>query len=187
MKTPLMLTLGLFMGLAACTGPVNRVDLVPLQSDLRLRASVSTVMLRAVSLPTYAAEEELSVQDGSGLITSDGAILWADAPERAATLAVTRHLNDILSATVAPDPWPFLDVPDVVAEVAVTDSLATNAGVFRLRGQFFIGGDGIDYPKIVESFDYTVQIPAEGAGGVAAAQSQALLLLAEDVARKLGR
>ncbi|MEL6641693.1 MAG: ABC-type transport auxiliary lipoprotein family protein [Pseudomonadota bacterium] len=187
MKTPALLIIGLIVGLGACTTPINRVDLVPLQSELRLRAAVSTVMLRTVSLPTYAAEEEVSVQDSSGLIFSDGDILWADEPERAATLAITRHLNDILSATVGPDPWPFVDLPDVAVEVFVSDILATNTGVFRLRGQYFIGGDRIDFPKAVQSFDYTVALPAEGVGGVAAAQSQALLQLSEDIARALAR
>ena len=187
MRFPTLLTCGLVVALAACSSPILRMDLVPVQSDLRLRALVSSVMLRTVSLPTYAAEEEVSVQNESGLIASDGEVLWADEPQRAATLAVTRHLNDILSATVGPDPWPFVDLPDVVVEVAVSDYLATNAGVFRLRGQYFIGGDRIDFPKVVRSFDYTVPIAAEGIGGVAPAQSQALLLLAEDIARSLAR
>ncbi|MEL6571515.1 MAG: ABC-type transport auxiliary lipoprotein family protein [Pseudomonadota bacterium] len=181
------LCLALISGLAACTPPINRVDLVPLQSSLQLQAAVSTVMLRTVSLPTYAAEEEVSVQDSTGLIISDGDILWADEPERAATLAVTRHLNEILTATVGPDPWPFVDLPDVAVEVFVSDILATNAGDFRLRGQYFVGGDRIDFPKKVESFDYRVPLPAEGIGGVAAAQSQVLLLLSEDIARSLAR
>ena len=187
MKTPFLLTCGLILGLAACTAPINRVDLVPLQSELRLRAAVSTIMLRTVSLPTYAAEEEVSVQGPGGLIVSDGAILWADEPERAATLAVTGHLNDILSATVGPDPWPFVDLPDVAVEVFISDILATNAGVFRMRGQYFIGGDRIDFPKTVDSFDYAIALPTEGIGGVAAAQSQALLQLSEDIARNLAR
>lgn len=187
MKASLLLTLGLFTLGAACSSPVNRVDLVPVQSELRLPALVSTVMLRTVSLPTHAAEEEVSVQDEAGLIASDGAVLWADDPQRAATLAVTRHLNDILTATVAPEPWPFVDLPDVAVEVAVSDSLATNAGVYRFRGQFFVGGDRIDFRKSVTAFDYSVPITAEGIGGVSTAQSQALLLLSEDIARALSR
>ncbi len=186
-KTHPLLWIALVSGLAACTTPINRVDLVPLQSTLRLQAAVSTVMLRTVSLPTYAAEEEVSIQDTTGLIFSDGDILWADEPERAATLAVTRHLNDILNATVGPDPWPFVDLPDVAVEVFVSDILATNTGDFRLRGQYFIGGDRIDFPKKVQNFDYSVPLPAEGVGGVAAAQSQVLLLLSEDIARSLAR
>ena len=180
------LALGL-AALAACSSPVNRVDLVPLQSELQLRAAVSSAMVRTVSLPSYAAAEEVAVQGPEGLITTDGAVLWADEPERAATLAITRHLNQILSTAVGPDPWPFIGVPDVTVEVRVEDMLARNDGNFRLRGQYFIGGDGIDYPSIVRGFDYAVPLVGEGIGGVAAAQSQALLQLSEDIAERLAR
>lgn len=186
MLRPFALTISLAL-LAACAGPINRVDLVPLQSEQRLRALVSSAMVRTISLPSYAAAEEVSVQGPDGLITSDGAILWADEPERAATLAVTRHLNTILSASVGPDPWPFIGLPDVTIEVRVEDMLARNDGVFRLRGQYFIGGDGIDFRTIVRSFDYAVPLAGAGVGGVAAAKSQALLLLSEDIAGQLGR
>lgn len=185
MKTSLLIALGL-CALAACSSPINRIDLVPLQSTLKLRAAMSSVLVRTVSLPSYAAAEEVSVQGPEGLITSDDDLLWADDPERAATLAITGHLNSILSASVGPDPWPFAGIADVAVEVRVADMLAGNDGVFHLRGQYFIGGDGVDYRRIVRSFDYAVPLPAEGAGGVAAAQSQALLTLAEDIARGLG-
>jgi uncharacterized lipoprotein YmbA len=121
------------------------------------------------------------------LITTNGDFLWADEPERAATLTITRHLNDILSATVGPDPWPFAGIPDVAIEVRVEELLAGNDGVFTLRGQYFIGGDGIDYPNQARSFAYTAQLIGEGLGGVAQAQSQVILELAEDIARALSR
>ena len=187
MIKPILLALVATAGLAACSGPINRVDLVPLQSQLNLQANVSTVIVRTVSLPSYAAAEELSIQSPEGLITSDGEILWADMPDRAATLAITRHLNEILSATVGPDPWPFSGLPDVAVEVRVQEMLAGADGVFRLRGQYFIGGDGIDYRRIVRTFSYTAPLPVEGVGGVAAAQSQVLLSLSEDIARNLAR
>lgn len=187
MFKPLLLALGLTAGLAACSSPTNRVDLLPLQSSLNLGANVGSAIVRTVSLPSYASAEEISVQSPEGLITTDGSILWADDPERAATLTITRHLNAILSASIGPDPWPFAGIPDVTIEVRVADMLAGNDGVFRLRGQYFIGGDGIDYRNIVRSFDYAVPLQAEGVGGVAAAQSQALLELSEDIARSLSR
>jgi len=186
MFRPLLLSLAA-TALVACTTPINRVDLVPLQSTKSLRANVSTAMVRTVSLPSYAAAEEVAIESPEGLITSDSALLWADDPERAATLTITRHLNDILSATVGPDPWPFVEIPDVTVEVRVADMLAGNDGQFRLRGQYFIGGDGIDYPRIVRSFSYTTALPAAGFAGVAAAQSQALLDLSEDIAGNLSR
>lgn len=173
--------------LIACSAPINRVELVPLTSTKSLRASVSSAMVRTVSLPTYAAAEEVAVESPEGLIASDDNLLWADAPERAATLAITRHLNTILSATIGPDPWPFIELPDVTIEVRVEDMLAGNNGSFRLRGQYFIGGDAIDYPRTVRSFDYAIPLAASDASSIAAAQSQALLSMSEDIAGALSR
>lgn len=186
MFKPFFLTTAL-AALVACSGPTNRVELTPLSSDLELRAAVSTAVVRSVSLPSYAAAEEISVESPEGLITTDGAVLWADDPERATTLTITRHLNEILSATVGPDPWPFAGIPDVAIEVRVEEMLAGNDGMFTLRGQYFIGGDGIDYPNRARSFAFTAPLVGEGLNGVALAQSQVTLELAEDIARALAR
>ena len=116
--------------LAACAGPANRLDMSPVQSDLSLRAQVGTIMLRDVSLPTYAAADEIAREIAPGIIGTDAEILWADEPERAVTLAMTRHLDEILNATVGPDPWPFVGLPDVAVEVRVAQMLAGADGVF---------------------------------------------------------
>ena len=187
MLKPFLFALGA-TGLIACTTtPISRVELVPLTSSQSLRANVSSAMVRTVSLPTYAAAEEVAIESPEGLITTNDTLLWADAPERAATLAITRHLNQILSATIGPDPWPFIDLPDVSIEVRVEDMLARNDGTFQLRGQYFIGGDAIDYRPIVRSFDYEIPLSVASPGGVATAQSQALLALSEDIAGSLSR
>lgn len=172
---------------AACSGPTNRLDLLPLQSDLRRNANVSSVMVRTVSLPTYAAAEEIATQSPEGFIVTEGDILWADQPDRAATLTITRHLNTILSATVGPDPWPFIDLPDAVVEVRVEEIIAGGDGLFRLRGQYFIGGDAANFRNTVQRFSYTTPLADTGFGAVAAAQSQVLLNLSEDIARTLSR
>lgn len=173
--------------LAACSGPTNRLDMSPLSSQLELRALVSSAMVRTVSLPSYAAAEELAVETVEGFITSDATVLWADEPERAVTLLVTRHLNDILGATVGPDPWPFAGLPDVAIDVRVTEMLAGADGIFRLEGQFFVGGDGIDFPNRARSFDITTPLTDEGVNAVALAQATALLALSEDIARAIAR
>ena len=179
--------------LAACSGPTNLLELPPETSTLRLRASVSSAMVRTVSLPSYAAAEEYAVESAPGVIEATSDLLWADAPDRAATLAVAGHLTDILGITVGPEPWPFVGLPDVSVDIRVARMLAGADGVFRLTGQYFVGGDGIDYPNSTRSFAYAVPLVAPGteadvtAGGVAAAQGRALRLLAEDIARGLGR
>ena len=186
MIKPLLMTAAL-TALVACSGPTNRVELTQLSSDIELRSAVSSAVVRSVSLPSYAAAEEISIESPEGLITTDGAVLWADDPERATTLTITRHLNEILNATVGPDPWPFAGIPDVAVEVRVEEMLAGNDGQFTLRGQYFVGGDGIDYPNRARSFAFNAPLVGEGLNGVALAQSQVILELAEDIAKVLAR
>ncbi len=174
--------------LTACTStPANRLDFSPVASDLKVRAFVGSVMLRTVSLPTYAAAEEIAIEVAPGIIGSDANILWADDPERAVTLAMTQQLDDILSATVGPEPWPFVGLPDVAVEVRVAQMLAGADGVFRLSGQYFVGGDGIDYRNSSHQFDLSEPLVGEGVSAIATAQARAVLRLSEDIARKLGR
>lgn len=177
----------LLAALAACSGPATRIDLAPVASSLELRALVGSAMVRTVSLPTYAAAEEISQGAEGGLIVASGDILWADDPERAVTLAVTSHLDEILNATIGPDPWPFAGLPDVSIDVRVARMLAGADGVFRLSGQYYIGGDGIDFPNRSRAFAFEVPLAGEGPGAVAAAQAQAILALSEDIARRLAR
>lgn len=179
---PLVLAL-----LAACSSPSNRLDMSPVASNLELRALVGSAMLRTVSLPTYAAAEEIAVEIAPGIIGTDADILWADDPERAVTLAMTRHLDGILNATVGPDPWPFAGLPDVSIDVRVAQMLAGADGVFRLSGQYYVGGDGIDFRNSSHRFDFAVNLEGEGTPALALAQARAILLLSEDIARKLGR
>jgi len=182
------LTLSFGLGaLIACSTPANRLDMSPVVSDLELRALVSSAMVRTVSLPTYAAAEEIAREIAPGIIGADADILWADDPERAVTLAITRHMDDILNATIGPDPWPFVGLPDVSIDIRVERMLAGADGVFRLMGQYFLGGDGIDFPNRSESFAFNIPLTGDGTDAVAMAQARAILALSEDIARKIAR
>ena len=46
--------------LAACSAPADRLALTPAPSALELRPLVRSAMVRTVSLPTYAAAEEIA-------------------------------------------------------------------------------------------------------------------------------
>lgn len=179
-----LFSLALAFVLAACGPDPVRVPLAAaVESDLRVRVPVSTVMLRDVSLPTYAAAEEIPLQDGTGVIATAEGLLWADDPERAATLALSRHLNMILSATVAPEPWPLDGIPDVTVDVRVSEALATNTGQFVLEAQFFIGGDGRPFRPNANEFRTAVPLADTTPGAVARAQAEAYRQLAEAIAR----
>lgn len=174
--------------LAACGSTVTRLDMPRVASDLNVRALVGSVMVRTVSLPTYAATEEIALETAPGVITSNGKLLAADDPERSVTLTLTRQLDDILDATVGPDPWPFTGLPDVSVDVRVSDMLGSAVdGTYRMSGQYFIGGDGVDFRDSSTTFNFVVPMASPDIPGAIAAQGAAVALLAEDIARRLGR
>ncbi len=176
-----------FVALAACSPPIDRLALSPLPSSLELRPLVGSAMVRTVSLPSYAGAEEVAREQPGGLIASNDDVLWADEPERAVTLVLTRNLSDILNADVGPEPWPFVRLPDVAIDVRVEQMLAGADGTFRLSGQFFVGGDGIDFRNTADTFDISVPMPDQSLASIATAHSAALLSLSEQIARRLGR
>ncbi|WP_438956345.1 PqiC family protein [Cognatiyoonia sp.] len=174
--------------LTACsTTPTNRLDFSPVTSELKLHALVRSAMVRTVSLPTYAAAEEIAIELAPGIIGTSADILWADDPERAVTLAMTQQLDAILSATVGPDPWPFAGLPDVAIDVRVAQMLAGSDGLFHLSGQYFIGGDGIDFPNGSFGFDIRKPLNSGEVRDIARAQALALLELSEGIAKRLAR
>lgn len=174
-------------GIAACTPLAERLILTPLPSTLELRPLVGSAMVRTVSLPTYAAVEEIPIETTDGLVTINEDVLWADAPERAVTLVLTRTLSDILNTDVGPEPWPFIGLPDVSIDVRVEQILAGADGTFRLTGQFFVGGDGIDFPNTTHTFDISQEMADQSFSSIAKAQSATLLTLSEQIARTLAR
>lgn len=182
-----MIFVGLAALLIACSGSTPRLDMAHISSELRLRAAVSTAIIRTVSLPTYAAAEELSIETDDGLISADNGILWADDPARAVTLALAHQIGDITRAKVGPDPWPFVGLPDVAVDVRVTRMITGVDGMFDFEGQFFVGGDGIDYPSSTNSFAYQMPVTTATPAGIAQAQARALLALSEKIARKIAR
>ena len=176
-----------FAAVAACTPLAERLPMDPLPSSLELRPLVGSAMVRTVSLPIYASVEEIATETATGLININEDVLWADSPERAVTLVLTRTLSDILNIDVGPEPWPFIGLPDVSVDIRVEKIIAGNDGVFRLSGQYFVGGDAIDYRRTTGTFDIEKQMADQSLLSVSAAQSEALLTLSEQIARELGR
>ena len=193
------------LALAGCDSNARRYALEVTPSatpQAKVRARVSLVMVRSVSLPTYAAAEEIAFQDESGVIKLNNSDLWADEPERAMTLLISRHLNQMTSATVAPQPWPLEETPQATVDIRVEQLVATNRGTLRLSGQYFIGGQEIEHtdldtdpPKVPyrtirsrsELFDIEVPLSSGEPGVLATAHSNVLRMLSERIARDLGR
>ena len=175
------------IALTACSAPADRLALTTVSSELKLRPLVSSAMVRTVSLPTYAASEEIASETVTGLITSNDTVLWADDPERAVTLVISQTVGDILNTDVGPDPWPFVGLPDVAIDIRVTQMLAGADGQFRLSGQFFVGGDGINFRNSAHRFAISQSMPDQSLSSIATAQADALLALSEDIAQTLAR
>ncbi|MEL6685668.1 MAG: PqiC family protein [Pseudomonadota bacterium] len=173
--------------LAACTPLADRVALTPVPSSLELRPLVGSAMIRTVSLPTYAAAEEIALETNAGSIVINEDVLWADEPERAVTLILTRTIGDILGADVGPDPWPFVGLPDVSVDVRVERMLGGTDGTFELNGQFFVASEAAQFRDSTHSFEISEPMLDTSVNGIAGAQSAALLKLAEQIAATLGR
>lgn len=175
------------LGVAGCGGQPDRLAFTPAASTLQLQPLVRSAMVRSVSLPSYAAADEISVQVASGLISADRSVLWADDPQRALTLAIATTLGSITNADVGPEPWPFIGLPDVAIDIRVTQMIAAADGTFQLAGQYFVGGDGIDFRNTAHRFDIRQPMADQSLGSITAAQSAAILTLTEDIARRIAR
>lgn len=173
-------------------------------SDLRVRAAVGTLLVRTVSLPSYAADEQIAYQDTDGAVRTRDVGLWADQPERATTLNISRQLNAMTSAKVAPEPWPLPEPPQGVVDIRVETFITTRENTFVLSGQYFIGSEIPDpiqpsdpdkslielpapLPDKARVFDIVIPMPDQATGSIATAQAAALKGLSEQIARDLAR
>lgn len=170
--------------LTACgDGPASRYSVPQPLVDETIRISYGSVEVRDVSLPTYAASDEIH-REIEGALTSSTSVLWADAPARAVSLALSRNLASLTNAKVANEPWPFQSFPQARVEVRIEEMLAGSDGFFRLKGQYFVGSTrgNREHSELFEMFDaYDVE---GGPQAIAVARGQVILDLARDIARK---
>lgn len=176
--------LPLVLLLAACSGTELRYPVPVPEITESVSIRFGSVEVRDVSLPSYAAAEEIQIQRADGALVSSPDLLWADEPEREVSLSLSRNLAALTNARIANEPWPFDGFPDARVEVRIEDMLAIETGIFRLSGQYFVApssgrGDRSDYFRITAPFD-----PEGGVAAIGAARAQALLELSEIIARE---
>lgn len=149
------------LALAACSGPERLLPTPQTVAVERVASRYASIEVLEVSLPTYAAGEEIVVEaEGGALQTSD--LLWADDPTRAVTLALTRNLSEVTGARVAPSPWPFDSFPSARVDVRVEQFLTAQDGTIRLSGQYFVAdmdGRGRDRARL---FSLATPFTADG-------------------------
>ena len=172
--------------LAACGGGTVERFAVPAPAEAalpKLSSRYGSIEVRQVSLPTYAASEEIASRDAGGAITADKNLLWADEPARAMTLELARTLGLMTHAQVAAEPWPFLDRASALVDVRVEEMVADADGSFRLSGQYYVAPDsGVGGRSGL--FSLSQPVVGEGAAAIAAARGLAVRALAEQIARK---
>jgi uncharacterized lipoprotein YmbA len=176
----------LFVALAAlgaCTGAADRYAVTAPQATQSQRIAFRAVEIRDISLPTYASGDEILRRATDGRLVSDG-VLWADTPDRAVALELSRHLAQMTGARVASAPWPFEALPDARLDLRFETLVAGEDGLYRATGQYFLAvADG--RPERSGLFDLSAPFdPAAGPAAVAAARGQVILDLAGDLARR---
>ncbi len=170
---------------AACSTDPDLYVVPKTDAVAPVRISYNSVALRDVSLPSYAASQEISVSDAVGKLTTASDSLWADDGDREVTLHLVRTLSEVTSARVASDPWPFLNRPEVTLDVRFEEFLATESGQFTLRGMYFVAPEDVNRADRARSFEITETFAADqGIPAIAAARAAALGKLAGDIARR---
>lgn len=176
--------------IAACSStPERRVAVPSAAVEVKQqRIAFASVLLREISLPRYAAGEEIFVADAAGVLSLQRGLLWADDPERAITLELARQLGRVTGARVVSEPWPFEVPAEAQVEVRVEEMLARESGVFRLSGQYFVTAESGRERARLFAIDVPLP-PADDAESeadptaLAAARGQAVRDLAVEIAR----
>ncbi len=167
---------------AACGSP-ERFAVVTPEITQKARIAFASVEVKDVSLPSYAASDEIHTQTDDGTLISSSDILWADAPERAIALELSQNLARLTDRRIASEPWPFEAFPDARLEVRFASLVATTNGTFATSGQYFVAvSDG----GRERSGLFELNVPFDPTGGpnaIARARGQLILDLAQFIAR----
>ena len=176
--------------LGACSNSekTERFLIDPPVAGVQVPNRLGTAELKDVSLPEYAADQEVAFQTGDGAVRSNSDNLWADDPARSFTTTLARAISDVSGATVISEPWPLAQPPARILEVRVERALAQADTTYRLSGRYFVSDDGLSGggTNHARSFDIRVPMTAQGPAATAAAASQAISILAQQIATLSG-
>ncbi|TGN57855.1 membrane integrity-associated transporter subunit PqiC [Paracoccus liaowanqingii] len=176
--------------LAACSNPedTGRFLIDPPTAGVQVANRLGTAELKDVSLPEYAGDQEVAYQSPDGAVRSNPDNLWADSPSRAFTTTLARAIGEVSGATVIGEPWPLAQPPARRLEVRVERALAQADNSYRLSGRYFVSDDGLTGggTNHARSFDIRVPMAAQGPGETAVALSQAISILAQQIATLSG-
>lgn len=176
------------LALGACSNPEKtaRHLIDPPTAGIQVPNRLGSAVLKDVALPQYASDQEVAFQTADGAVRSNPDNLWADSPSRAFTTTLARAITDVSGATVIGEPWPLAEPPRREVEVRVERALAQANGIYRLSGRYFVAdgaGGGANHAR---GFDISVPLAAQSPAATAAAQSQAIAILAQQIATLSG-
>lgn len=170
--------------LLSCSAPATLYSTdAPTPQD-RIAIGFASVEVRDVSLPTYAASDVIAIEGPDGVLLNDETLRWADEPERAVALELTRQLVQLSGARIASEPWPFEEFPDAELSLRFETFLPRANGQFEAKGQYFVSTyDGTGDASGL--FDLSVPYDlARGPAAIAEARGVLVLELAELIARE---
>lgn len=178
-----------FVVLAACgnDGPRYLLEQAPVAEASKTRVRVQTLEVRDVSLPTYAEDSDIMVENKDGALTAVKNALWADDPSRAVTQRLTGDIGRLSTAVTAAEPWPLENEAQAAVHVRVSEMVARSSGQLDLRGQFAISSYNYVVRERIETFDISVPLADTKPGSIASATSAALRELSGQIVKSLAR
>lgn len=184
-------SLSLAVLLAGCGGNATRyvVEAEPMATPAaaKQRLRVGSIELREVVLPAYGEDSKLLVEGKDGGLTPVRGSEWADASPRAITAELARSLDLRSTASVAAEPWPLLDGPDIRLEVRIDRLIARADGAFLLGGQYAVASPDGRLRDFLERFEISVPLADQKPATVARAYGAALDGLGSQILRRLAR
>lgn len=157
------------------------------QPSQQISVRVSSIEVRDVTLPAYAAATEIVQLQDDGAVRPVKKAVWADDPVRSVTQSLARNLDTATNATAAAEPWPLDQPAQVRVDVRIDRMVARPDGQFQIAGQYSIAAPYGAVRETINRFDIEQPMTDQTPGAIAQANSNALLDLSEQIARTLAR
>ncbi|MCL6283737.1 PqiC family protein [Ruegeria sp. 2012CJ41-6] len=179
--------LAMTIALGAC-GNNSQLYLLPdFPVEKQVRTAARTVEVGTLNLPSYAQDSEINLQNADGVLRPVRNGFWADDPERALTELLASGLDRAISADVAAEPLPATGFADVRVDVKIRRFVGIPGQSMQLSGQYFLTSPNGGSLQRIKRFNFSVPIASDSVNDYALAQSQAIKLLAGDIATSMGK